>query len=64
LSDILLKTIIVNFDVNYRQFKETSFVAQMNAAALHWWAKQKNCTTKITDYWSILSKICNGELDE
>ena len=29
-----------------------------------WRAKQKNFTTKITDYWSILSKICNGELDE
>ena len=30
--DKLLKTIQVNFDVNYCQFKETSFVAQMNAA--------------------------------
>ena len=30
-------------NVNYRQFEEYHFVfAQMNAAMLHWWAKQNN----------------------
>ena len=31
-TDFILTTIQVNFDVNFRQFKETFFVAQMNAA--------------------------------
>ena len=32
-TDFIFTTIKINLDVNYRQFKETSFVAQMNAAS-------------------------------
>ena len=41
-TDFIFTTIKINLDVNYRQFKETSFAAQMNAAKLHWWTRQKN----------------------
>ena len=32
-TDFIFTTIKINLDVNYRQFKETSFAAQMNAAS-------------------------------
>ena len=37
-------------NVNYRQFEEYHFVfAQMNAALLHWWAKQKELKIYFND---------------